>query len=772
MRRISLLILAIFGIAASAGCEQRLQANVPPLPSVHERLFDILLAKHPNLTFRQLSNEAPKPPYLEKLSFDPATAKFYDETVKRLQLTDAEQEMLQRQGLVSLDYDQHYSFGSIYEAVYSHDLPVLVTTDSILHAMHRSYDDILMQLEQKVFIEALNEILGKCEDQLAALSRKSGAPTQNLEDVDLYITVALNLIGGAGAPQAPKMNLGVDGWDGSILVHSKLGQDNGVKKILSQVQSRSLQDPLQGQTTSLYGGERAIDFSQFQPRGHYLKTVELSRYFRAMMWLGRADTGWIILPPDPESAIASQSDRELRDAVLLTQLLRTTGAIDRLRQVSDIIDFLVGHSDNFTVFQLADLLDKLNIQNLNDLANDTQLETLKKAIRSSDLGLQQIRSQVVLSDPNDLHQVPPPSIFQMFGQRFVIDSFVLSKVVYDSIIFEGQKIERYMPTGLDIAIALGNDSALPLVEQEMAKFPYASNLKACQEYVGQFQPTFWQENLYNIWLNALSTLHADLSAEKHLPECMRTEAWQRKQLQAQLASWAQLRHDNVLYAKQSYTSEERCEYPAGYVEPYPETFARIKFFAAETARRIGNADFKLESGDHSDIQKRQVEFFQQMAETLGKLESLARKELAGEPFTDEEQAWLKKVIVAEPSHFCGAPPTYSGWYCKLFYGDNSRSVQSDPTIVDVHTDPNSKLALEEAVGDCTFLVVAIDNDADRQIYVGPAYTYYEFPHPAEDRLTDEAWSTMLMKKAEPPRPAWTDIFQPPKLNRGIGRTLP
>ena len=72
---------------------------------------------------------------------------------------------------------------------------------------------------------------------------------------------------------------------------------------------------------------------------------------------------------------------------------------------------------------------------------------------------------------------------------------------------------------------------------------------------------------------------------------MRTEAWQRKQLQTQLASWAELRHDTVLYAKQSYTAGVKCEYPTGYVEPYPETYARIKFFAEEAARRIGAARF-------------------------------------------------------------------------------------------------------------------------------------------------------------------------------------
>jgi hypothetical protein len=246
---------------------------------------------------------------------------------------------------------------------------------------------------------------------------------------------------------------------------------------------------------------------------------------------------------------------------------------------------------------------------------------------------------------------------------------------------------------------------------------------------------------------------------------MRTEVWQRKQLQTQLALWAELRHNTVLYAKQSYTGRVMCEYPAGYVEPYPETYARIKFFAEEAARRIEAVDFELDGFDHTDMKRRQVEFLKQMAETVGKLERLARKELAAEPFTSEEQEWLKKVIDIRGGG--SGPPTYSGWYCQLFYGGGERSAAWEPTIVDVHTDPNSRTVLEQGVGNCTFLVVAIDNAGDRMIYVGPAYSYYEFHQPVENRLTDEDWARMLIRGEAPQRPAWTSGFQAPKVKRHL-----
>ena len=42
-----------------------------------------------------------------------------------------------------------------------------------------------------------------------------------------------------------------------------------------------------------------------------------------------------------------------------------------------------------------------------------------------------------------------------------------------------------------------------------------------------------------------------------------------------------------------------------------------------------------------------------------------------------------------------------------------------------------------------------------QIYLaaGPELSYYEFNHPMDDRLTDEAWREILASDP-PPRPEW------------------
>ena len=60
---------------------------------------------------------------------------------------------------------------------------------------------------------------------------------------------------------------------------------------------------------------------------------------------------------------------------------------------------------------------------------------------------------------------------------------------------------------------------------------------------------------------------------------MKSAAWQQEKMNTQLASWSQLRHDNLLYAKQSYTGGTGCSFPYSYIEPYPEFYGRLKQFA-------------------------------------------------------------------------------------------------------------------------------------------------------------------------------------------------
>jgi hypothetical protein len=99
------------------------------------------------------------------------------------------------------------------------------------------------------------------------------------------------------------------------------------------------------------------------------------------------------------------------------------------------------------------------------------------------------------------------------------------------------------------------------------------------------------------------------------------------------------------------------------------------------------------------------------------------------------------------------------------------AVEEAAVIADVATDPDpdgngvpdGPVVLEEAVGrvDEIHVVVPLveeDGTTTLQVAKGGVFSYYEFPWPAADRLTDERWRQMLNEDQAPPRPAWIESF--------------
>jgi Protein of unknown function (DUF3160) len=730
--------------------------------------FSAFLAEHPDLTYADLASQldlararAPE----AGPSFDPTRAAYWEQIREKMELTQEEQDLYRRSGMVGVDHAQHYSMAAAYLAIYRRDLPVLITTDSILHALHRSFDDILIELETEQFYPSISEVLGKAHQALRAEAAGLTSPAlrRSAEDVDLYLTVARNLL--AETPRAAgddgqrvecALNAATPGCDadstvealsGELQIHSALGVDAKVREVLAAiVRSRAETTP------ALYGRQGVfVDWSQFAPRGHYTKSALLRRYFRTLMWLGRVDLGFVLGTPDPAFG-GFDAGRERLDAVMLSWVLRQSGYLGTIDKMDRTIGFLVGFADDATVAGLAAAAERAGVRRLLDLSDTDQVNAVVAELARGGVGEGAIRSQIGYRAPGGGAEVPLPSVLQLFGQRFVIDSFLMSKLVFDSIQFKGRLQERIMPSGLDVAAALGNDEAVALLEPELEKWGYAANLLAARRIVEERAPAAWNGTAYDIWLSALSKLDDVPGGE--LPQVMRGRPWQRKQLQTQLASWAELRHDTILYAKQSYTMGIICEYPTGFVEPYPEVYARVATLAEEMGRRLDAL---------GSATPRVATFLTEFAGIVRKLEALARKELAAEAFSKDERAWVKSAIQAKTEGGgCGPPRViYTGWYPKLLYG--GRPELWEPTIADVHTDPNSGRVLEVGVGDANFVVVAVDNRDDRAAYVGPVYSYYEFPSTV--RLTDEAWRAQLGGQQEVERPEWTRAWRGQRVRR-------
>src|SRR5439155_7910251 len=184
--------------------------------------------------------------------------------------------------------------------------------------------------------------------------------------------------------------------------------------------------------------------------------------------------------------------------------------------------------------------------------------------------------------------------------------------------------------------------------------PYQHNLAAVRAVVEQHPESAWNQNIYMQWLATLRELSAPATGPFY-PDAMRTRAWAMKDLNTQLASWTQLRHDTILYAKQSYTFGAQCSYPAGFVEPRTNFWRRLQKMAQDAANLIdktdynGSVQFEIPSDlvppdlietNLTVLQARQVAFFQHFASVAGTLLNMSEKELRQEPFTKDQSDFI------------------------------------------------------------------------------------------------------------------------------------
>lgn len=676
-------------------------------------------------------SDAAKP---AKPGYDPLTAKHMDVVDKKLALTASEKAKLTANGFVVAERLEYETMAAALLDTFQKDLPVLVTTDAVLQALHASYDDILKNLELYVLIATLDEALAKAHAAVPSLvTGPSPMAKSAAADIDFHLAMARTLLSGK-----------------TVAAVTGAAVDKQVQTFLGHISGLQMKD------VTIFGSPRKEDYSQFKPRGHYAGIPELERYFQAMMWLGRTDLRFAEF--DSSSGKWLWRPRQVMGAMLLAQAVENSGATGAVQSAEDLITLMVGPIDFIDLQGVAKLVAAENwktASNIEDL-NEAQIASLIDKLAGGAYGKQQIASHYLETNPFSTETTPLPPSFALLGQRFVIDSYVFSNVVYDRILWKGQKVQRVLPNPLDAMFVLGNNQVLPLLQKDFDKFPYWGALHNLRWLVDQHPPQFWQSNVYNLWLDSLRQLNAPTTSEK-FPFAMRTEAWRDKTAHTQLASWAQLRHDTLLYAKQSYTGGVACEHPSAYVEPHPAFFAKLKTMGGLAGQALTNVKTK-EPWMKDSLAK----FFADWQEHMGKLELAATHELSGQGTTAEDVAFLKGVIMA--GNVCGV--TYSGWYPKLFFGAESVD-QFKPTIADVHTNPNQgplpgPNVLHVATGKVNLMVMTVNTCKGAETFVGPVFRYHEVDWKKIERLSDQDWEKQLKDGVAPPPPAWTSSFKAAK----------
>ncbi len=736
--------------------------------------------------------------YLPTITWDPTTAdywedfdadialhnrgKFEDDPDYRatdFRLNEAELAVFRQNGFVVSTRLGSSNFAESFGQIWSDDLPVFISTDAILQAWHRSFSMMLLEIEETYLAANLERLLAGMASELPTVWAESGTGPlrESIQDADYYLAVARRLLTGE---RVDPVLLGQDRVDAAIgWIHA----------------GRMLE------VSDLFGACRTVDFSQFTPRGHYTGSDTLERYFRAMTWCGRID-----IPVAGEassrcygSETALATSREAGLAIVLWHLLNASGEFDTWRDMDRVIGTFFGWTDSMTFAQLDAVLAAADIRHLADVTDAGDIERFQAALMNGTVGAQHIRSDFFIS-PFGPERIRLPRTFTVFGQRFAPDSWAMANLVFDSIWWDEDgipgnedKVLRRVPSSLDIAFSvLGNSHTVPELIARMTDptarqsddhavrfrdgLNYQHNLAALREVFDRMGADSWEGSIYLRWLAALRELTAPTSGPGY-PESMRTQAWAMKTLNTQLASWTQLRHDSILYAKPSSSGGQQCSFPAGYVECRPAFWARLNRMADQVAGLLEELIFPIE---WKTTQENQVAFLRHFAHTTDVLRAIAEKEFARVSLGKEDLRFIRNLLEhqGEDSVDGGCIPfrTYSGWYPQLFYRrlDANEAFheihgagREDFLVTDVHTDVPSPVhddpgsVLHEAVGKAHLLLIAIETGDQPMVFAGPVLSHFEFELVGPPRrLSDEEWSSWYGNWDEdreplPDQPSWT-----------------
>lgn len=581
----------------------------------------------------------------------------------------------------------------------------LLNSLRVYASIYRSYDNILMHVEQNTLIPSLGRIL---------------------ETAFAY-------------------------YDN---VYQGFAQDTMVREYL-----RTAHDLLTGRKTQMdlnpFNPKMLVDLTQFKPRGHYTKTAELSYYFRAMMYLSRADMA-LLIGASPYSEINPEKLREMKRAsLILWDCIVNSGSYADYLEFNELMSYMVGRGDGADMTDIGAVVERMGVaHNIPDYLQEFSESTFDSAVLAENVGRQFILSTISRNDTPDgsYDRHKSERICGFMPQRFALDSYAFSELVTsDSLI--------PIPNELDVAFLLGDNSAL-----DAGVSNAQSVLLSSRELWDALSPQWWNSTLYDSWLNMLRQLNGVEGNERVSP-VFHTAAWRSKMRNTQLASWAHLRHNTILYVKQSYSPIITCSFPGAYVEPYPDFFQAVEQYAGR--------GYELFKGSEPQV----AGYFSDLQRISGRLRSLAQRTAEGRDPTNADVAWLRTIVSHDEKSQAGyggsyGYKVYNGWYFDLIFDTEVLHNEMGAerlmfsTIADVHTKPADERdylnkVFHAATGRVQLISAVIETETCKAIMVGPALTYYSVVSESAGsivRYSNDEWEEMLLNGTAPDRPSWTGAY--------------
>lgn len=607
--------------------------------------------------------------------------------------------------------DKYYrnvnNFVKFYDELYNDHLPVFVTIDSFLHAWHKTFDNILIELEQTYMYFILKRLLKNTVKDMLVIKDFD----QNIIcDLIKYIEIAIKLLDGEGVREL-----------------------NNIGNAL------------------FFGNNHTYDNTMMLPRGHYCKTEYLGKYFRAVSWLNIVKL-YLVSDNDKISYI-----NELKGILVLGFIMKKH--MKYYKSLIELNSLFVGKSNDFNITHIWMLLEDLHINQINDI-NSVTIEQIRQLLLTDRYKIDiQINNTPTDMDSHDI-------MFSLFGQCSIIDSWALQKCVYNNT-----KELRIVPNSLDVIFSVfgNNFSRKEIIEkmkninkdqsklsQKNEGFDYHKELVSVRKVIDDIPEEYWNQSIYTMWIRLLKTLSSN--SYEHVDPIFQTTEWKEQVINTQSSSYAELRHDTILLAAQTMRLTLSCGFPEAYIEPHLDFWIEFKKMLSNVNKKISQIEFideefvmetsyfkKLMSHNSTKFISNITNCLNNFENTLDKIIDVVKIQLENGKIDGNELLWMNKMITSQ-TYGSGGQMEYLGWYPSLYYSHESELSDFEPVISDIYSSPKDDLDPEGSIiyigTGCVVPMYIIIGD---KTFCGPTHMFYEIVSTYGKRLTDKLWKNMLEK---------------------------
>lgn len=688
----------------------------------------------------------------------------------------------------------HKSFAQVYLDLYNSNMPVFITSDSILHAFHKFYEKLLKNIETESLMDQLKLLCSQFLNSLYSV-KVTDQNKDILQALEVYFKVPyviMQLKNELSGPLSYKDNwiIPLHEIKEELKTYEPTEQiiqkelENGFvrgkeqiswekKSIISKILGISMtklctivrKSPkyhtivkefkfgdLDCEVKLRFGGDSA--FHQIIEKLSKYQDIEMNFCGVTIKMMGSMfkPRGHYTSSLELKKYFMASTwlsnfvicfDRkkdEYANCIVLTTMISKIAEpfLNKINKVQDFIGKIIGKSDDYTFKEFLEIVNQVIPK------TETLTETIEW-IQSHVQDLchycsQNMTKKSTLTKFGDiLDKEMTTCAFSIIGKGTQIDNEIIQKMVDKHLVDDhGKCPQRKFTSVYELTNILFNNNSV----EETIKYRMENNLvnqrdgfkynNYLQQMKESYQKTIFEDTIYGQELKMLRSLTLDLELFKDKMG-INPETWLLKGAQTQIGHYAELRHDNVLYLVEACSYYGECMHPELLVEPVPTFWKEFLVLIKMLKDLVGSKNKKNYDilNNYENLINKFIVYLDQYLST-GKVDPILVDQLKG--------------IISENNMGSGAS-IMKGWYVDLF--DDQADTWFKPEIASLFTGvndirgPGGIVHLGNSGAQIMYLLVKDIETNKQKIVLGPVYSTYEFITNYDERLNDEEWEKVF-----------------------------